>query len=76
MMGNCKDCKFWEYFQDTRGRKWHECHRVSWLDFDVKVEESNFAIYAHSSDDYGLEAGLKTGPMFGCVQFVSKKRGR
>lgn len=65
-MGHCKDCKWWR--SDDK-----ECRAIG--------EESNqyyeplgndFVLYVRVTDDHGLETALKTGPMFGCVQFLER----
>jgi len=71
-MGNCKDCRHWEHHHDMRNKKWSTCNSVDWVGYDQSIDDCDAAIYADASDDSGLEAGLKTGPMFGCVQFQSK----
>jgi len=63
-MGNCKDCKNWD-------KNYHTCD-VDWVNQNKLIVEDNFALYADAHDDSGLQAGLKTGPMFGCVKFKLK----
>lgn len=75
MSGNCKDCRHWAFHQDMRGKEWHECDAVDWRTRAAKVENADFAIYTEAHDDSGLWAGLRTGPMFGCVQFQQKGAG-
>lgn len=76
-MGNCKDCKFWESHTDqwykSWNKSWNACEAVNWVNRSEKISDSSFAIYADASDDSGLDAGLKTGPMFGCIKFEQKK---
>lgn len=67
-MGNCKDCKFWESHFDGR-KEWHTCEAADWVDREDKIGEEGFALYAEALDDSGLMAGLKTGPLFGCIKF-------
>ena len=69
-MGHCKDCKHWESHIDTRNRSWHTCEAANWVERDSKIGDDDLAIYADANDDSGLDAGLKTGPMFGCVKFL------
>jgi len=64
-MGNCKDCKYWDSYDQT-------CDGVEWVDLDSKIGDTEFAYYADANDDSGLSAGIKTGPMFGCIKFVAK----
>lgn len=68
-MGHCKDCKFWESHGDRRNNSWHTCELPDWVEREAKVGDDSFAIYAEAHDDSGLTAGLKTGPMFGCIKF-------
>lgn len=65
-MGNCKDCTKW-YRRD-------QTCRVDWVERSDRVEEGEMAIFAEAHDDSGLMAGLKTGPLFGCVQFQPKPK--
>ncbi len=67
-MGNCKDCRHWW----QHGNEWNTCNAVDWVAFDEPIDASIAAIYADAHDDSGLDAGLKTGPMFGCVQFLQR----
>lgn len=69
---HCKDCQHWD-------REFHpgECNAPKWLDDREKPEDDKAGFYAKASDDTGLDAGFRTGPLFGCikfVQFVSRKR--
>lgn len=70
MTGHCKDCRYWEFHHDTRGRKWHTCEAANWVNRDDQIDDSDIAYYADALDDSGLDAGIKTGPMFGCVKFM------
>ena len=69
----CKDCKFWDArFTDSGSG---DC----WLSDQVEncqsaVSPNGLAYYAHAYDDLGLESGIKTGPMFGCVNFVQSTK--
>ena len=67
--GNCKDCRFWESHTDSWNKTWRTCEAADWVARDDKIADDAFAIYAEALDDSGLEAGMKTGPMFGCVRF-------
>jgi|GEM_PF-2895864 len=69
-MGHCKDCKHWESHEDFRGKQWTTCEAPDWLGIADKISADGLAIFADASDDTGLNAGLKTGPMFGCVKFM------
>lgn len=73
-MGHCKDCHYWEQGTDRYGKKYvyGYCDRVAWMDRFDKVPDDGFVIHADASDDTGLDAGLKTGPMFGCTQFKAR----
>jgi len=70
-MGNCKDCRFWKHHNDHFKRKWNECEAVDLKDhYSDKLEkDDDFGVYAYASDDTGLNSGLLTGPMFGCIKF-------
>lgn len=69
-MGFCKDCKHWESHSDVRNRAWHTCSAADWVERGTEIGEDGLAIYADATDDSGLDAGLRTGPMFGCVKFA------
>lgn len=66
-MIRCKNCRFWEHHVDVRNKEWHTCEMISWVEREEKIGDTGFAIYATAADDHGLDAGLKTGPEFGCV---------
>ncbi len=68
-MGNCKDCKYWESHQDMRGKVWTTCERVDLVNSVEEIGDDGAGVLVEISDDYGLMAGLRTGPMFGCVKF-------
>ncbi len=70
-MGHCKDCKYWEAHFDGR-KTWHTCEGADCATYDQKIFDDSFAIYAEALDDSGLQYGLKTGPMFGCIKFEQK----
>lgn len=72
-IGYCKDCRFWESHTDMRNKSWNTCEAADWVDRGQKIADDGLAIYADASDDSGLEAGMKTGPMFGCIRFVAIK---
>ncbi len=74
-MGNCKDCKFWESYQSMFGGKnWTECSFVGNVDSaNMPVDEDSFSVFANCDDDSGLNSGLLTGPMFGCIKFQQKE---
>lgn len=65
----CKDCKHWEIYDLREKPKWAECGLPSWTSRGSDIEEDTVAIYADACDDTGLDAGLKTGRMFGCLKF-------
>lgn len=69
-MGNCKDCRYWESHIDMRGRSWNTCEVASWVSRTDTIADNSIAIYADASDDTGLDAGIKTGPLFGCIKFM------
>ena len=66
---NCKNCKFWEY-HNTGRESWHSCGMVDCTELGYKVADDAFSLYAEALDNSGLETGLITGPMFGCIKFV------
>lgn len=72
----CKDCSFWEHHSDTDwglSTSWSTCElpvRVSYP--FAKINENDFVVYAGADDDSGLNAGLITGPMFGCIKFEQR----
>jgi hypothetical protein len=68
MIGHCKDCKYWE----QKGKNWTTCEAADWTEYNEALPDDGFAYYASASDDSGLECGLKTGPYFGCIKFISK----
>lgn len=70
-MGLCKDCKYWESHTDVFKKSWCTCEAVDWVERDDKIEDNEVALFASASDDTGLRAGLKTGPLFGCIKFAS-----
>lgn len=49
--------------------QWNTCEAPEWVGYGDKIDDDGFAIFAEASDDHGLNCGLKTGPMFGCVKF-------
>jgi hypothetical protein len=67
----CGDCKYWENHTDMWNKSWNTCEAAKWVDRDEKIGENEFAVYADCADDHGLNAGLKTGPMFGCIKFAA-----
>lgn len=69
-MGNCKDCKHW---RNALGHMtWNTCEHPDTVEHDARIAEDDFALHVDVHDDSGLTCGLKTGPMFGCLKFVSK----
>ena len=59
----CKNCKSWSKYDKT-------CYKAEW---DGTLKDNELTYYADAHDDSGLEAGVKTGPNFGCVLFTPKK---
>jgi hypothetical protein len=55
-----------------RNKTWNTCEVVAWVGYSDKIADDAVAIYADANDDSGLEAGMKTGPMFGCIKFFPK----
>lgn len=67
-MGHCKDCKHWHVALGHT--TWNTCEAVdSGVEHDQVIPDDSFAMYADASDDSGLDYGLKTGPLFGCIKF-------
>jgi len=62
---NCKDCKFWNKHNT-------ECNKIDWLETSKPLTGNDFALDADFLDDQGLQLHLKTGPLFGCIQFVKR----
>lgn len=71
-IGNCKDCKYWEAHIDMRNKQWNSCEAARWVDFDEQIGDTDLAVYADAIDDSGLQCGIKTGPMFGCVKYQQR----
>lgn len=61
----CRNCKFWGHYRKG------ECDRVDGLFPDNPA--ASFDIVTHVLDDSGLNAGLVTGPDFGCIHFAPRK---
>jgi hypothetical protein len=74
-MGNCKDCQYWDLDTYNWNTSWSICACVDDVRYSEKIDASSFAMYADAHDDSGLEYGLKTGPMFGCVKFKATAGG-
>jgi hypothetical protein len=73
----CKDCVHWESHIGTQwdhmqGKSWNTCEAAGWANRGDKIVGDELAIYADASDDTGLEAGLMTGPLFGCIRFLAE----
>jgi hypothetical protein len=73
-MGYCKDCVYWKSYKikytivETT-----ECDQVKMvIDQENNVPDDGFALWSDAEDPTGLVAVLKTGPMFGCVNFKEK----
>lgn len=71
-MGYCKDCKHWRSHLGEFNKAWETCEGVDWTDMTSRIKEDDFALYAEAHDDSGLSAGLRTGPLFGCIKFSPK----
>jgi len=65
-MSTCNKCKFWRRITEN-------CGRAAWIDSDGRIDIDTMAFYASAYDDSGLCAGIKTGPLFGCLNFFAKK---
>jgi hypothetical protein len=72
-IGYCKDCDHWTEHTNQYRESWIECGLAEWYDRKGVLHDDLFGYYAQSDDDSGLDAGIKTGPMFGCVKFRSKE---
>ena len=72
-MGYCKDCRNWRSHFGEFGKTWQTCEGVDWTDMTDRINEDGFALYAESDDNSGLSAGLRTGPLFGCIKFSPKE---
>ncbi len=70
-MGNCKDCKHWHVALGHSN--WNTCEYPKTVEYDQKIGDAEFAFYADAHDDSGLDYGLKTGPLFGCIKFDARK---
>lgn len=67
--GNCKDCNYWRFHHDGFNTSWHECDKADWVELKEALPDDSMGVYSYALDDSGLRAGLRTGPMFGCIQF-------
>ena len=67
-MGNCKDCQHWHRIR-------FECLQVctNYENDQPIPEDKEFRMDVTFNDDQGLDVGLKTGPLFGCVEFEAKE---
>jgi hypothetical protein len=73
-LGYCKNCKFWKHHENDYGKKWNSCEVAGWGERGDKFSSDALAIFVHVHDDSGLEAGLMTGPEFGCIKFQEAGR--
>ncbi len=71
-MAHCKDCRHWH--QALGHDNWNTCEAPDAAEYDDKIPDDGFALYADAHDDSGLSYGLKTGPMFGCIKFQPKTK--
>ena len=69
-MGICKDCIYWD--KALGHKNWNTCNLPDWVEYNEKIGDDEIAYYADAHDDSGLDAGIKTGPMFGCIKFEEK----
>ena len=65
-MGNCKDCKYWE-----KGLLNHRDYNTCSFCND-RSPETEVGIEYEVLDDSGMDFELRTGLMFGCVNFSKK----
>lgn len=70
--GRCKDCKHWHTQIHNGIEPVSTCKLPRVVDYDTKIAENELAVYAQANDEWGLIAGLKTGPMFGCIKFQER----
>lgn len=71
-MNRCKDCKYWgPWGHWPEPAKTQECAKVG-NDILMPNPDSYFEILASADDDSNLQATLRTGPEFGCIQFEPK----
>ena len=68
----CKDCVYWESHTDVYLKSWNTCEAANWTMCHEEISEDGIYVYADASDDSGLEAGLMTGPLFGCIKFIRR----
>lgn len=68
--GHCKDCKHWHVALGHTN--WNTCEYPDTVEYDQKIAEDDIALYADAHDDSGLQSGMKTGPLFGCIKFQPK----
>lgn len=66
----CKDCKWWEAYGLRNTATWAACGFPDWTSPGKDIAEDTMSFYATAQDDQGLDAGLKTGRMFGCLKFT------
>jgi len=74
MMGNCKNCKFWDFRHKNQDGS-AECWAFDWQVIKQPIKRDAAAMELWMSDDYGLHYKFKTGPNFGCVKFLDRKMG-
>ncbi len=73
MIGNCRDCRWWEKNCDIRGNVWYSCGAIDTSYRNSAAVEGEATVYAYARDDSGLTAELRTGPTFGCVLFEERE---
>lgn len=73
-MGNCKDCRHWK--SDSFLCCAVDVITVDYPNGDDPPGGETECVIAVSESDERPSAGLKTGPLFGCVQFqLAPKKG-
>lgn len=72
MMGNCKDCKFWDHFWQNHRTEMATCDAFGYMDINTKADVGA-AFDLRLLDDTGLIFDFKTGPNFGCVKFQPRE---
>ena len=68
-MSTCKNCTYWVMRTDQWNKSWTECGAADWRSREEPVEGEDLVYWADAHDDHGLDAGVMTGPDFGCVKW-------
>lgn len=76
-MGHCKDCTYWESHTGWFNKSWSTCSAAE-LNLDSRtsnIREEGLEIYIDVLDDSGLDCGMRTGKLFGCILFKPNLKG-